>query len=63
MFEVVGLLVLRALGYGWLWGRHKLPSVDEAFGNGGNLFVVGVLACAFLIIVMMAIGNVHWRAE
>lgn len=55
MFELLGLLYLKIVGYGWLWGRSHWRaskiSADDAFGNGGDLFPIGLVGTLCLMLV------------
>jgi len=59
MFELYGILVLKALGHGWLWRRGERIDADLVYGNGGTLFIVGFagvlmsMILGFILLVML----------
>lgn len=65
MFEIIGLLILRLYGWGWLWGRRDWRdfqnSNEDVFGNGGSLLIVGLASfiahAGIGVAVVIAIGR------
>lgn len=58
MFEVLGLLFLRLIGFGWLWGKDDIP-LEHVYGNGSPvLFGIG-----FAIYFLAILGLVYMMAR
>jgi hypothetical protein len=60
MFEVFGLLIIKCVGHGWLWGKGDRVTADDVFGNGGRLLEIGlggfVVLVALGVVVLSRLG-------
>ena len=65
MFEIIGLIILRVFGFGWLWGRKCSVSMNEVMGSGSNLLLVGVLGTFFIPIILISgyLSVIHYLID
>ena len=58
MFEIIGLLSLYVIGYGWLWGKESHHNMandgEDIYANGSDLFGIGLIATFIWIFIIYA---------
>jgi hypothetical protein len=59
MFEMIGYAVVRAVGYGWLWGKNDPQLKEDVFGNGSHLLEIGFIFSVVCIAGAVILCRLH----
>lgn len=57
IFEIIGFVVIRLAGYGWLWGledfQHFMREGRSVYQGKGNLVQIGILSTILAILFLL----------